>query len=222
MKSPIAHRQYMMFACLLFSWFGIINRAWASDDYPGFHPISNITQFKIQFKDASAKILTVKSDFSQEKTLLALTEKISSHGKFWFKRTNKVRLDYTEPFIYRMIINGDKVLVKDAQKENRINVRANKLFQQINKIMLDCMQGTILDSRDFTTRVFENENGYLLELTPVAKTLKDFFQNIVLIVEKKDYSVRSMELNEPSGDKTLMIFTNKSINAPLQDEIFNF
>lgn len=191
-------------------------------EYPGFRLLSSNAQFKVQFKDASGKIQSVKSDFIQEKTLFALTEKITSHGKFWFKKSNKVRLDYIAPFTYRMVINGDKVLVKDDHKENRINVRSNKLFQQINKIMLDCMQGKILESKDFATRVFENESSYLLELTPVSKSLKDFFQNIVLIVEKNDYSVRSMALNEPSGDKTLMTFTNKSINAPLQDEIFIF
>jgi len=192
------------------------------DQYPGFTLVSNTTQFKMQFKEASVKIQTVKSEFIQEKTLLALTEKITSQGKFWFKRNNKVRLDYVTPFTYRMIINGDKVLIKDDHKENRINVRSNKLFQQINKIMLDCLQGNILESKDFTTRVFENEGGYLLELTPVSKNLKEFFRNIVLIIEKKDYSVRSMALNEPSGDKTLMTFTNKSLNAPLPDETFTF
>ncbi|RAW00151.1 outer membrane lipoprotein carrier protein LolA [Pseudochryseolinea flava] len=206
----------------LFCWSFYSTDAQAFEDYPGFSPLSNIVQFKAQFKEASAKIQSVKSEFIQEKTLFALTENITSQGKFWFKRTNKVRLDYTTPFTYRMIINGDKVLVKDDHKENRINVRSNKLFQQINKIMLDCIQGTILDSKDFTSRVFENEKGYLLELSPVNKSLKDFFRNIVLVIEKKDYSVRSMSLNEPSGDKTVITFTNKSLNTQLQDEIFTF
>jgi outer membrane lipoprotein-sorting protein len=222
MKRVIAPRKYFALVWLLCCSSLVTNKAMASDDYPGFQLITNVAQFKTQFKDASAKIQTVKSDFTQEKTLFALTEKITSHGKFWFKRTNKVRLDYTTPFTYRMIINGDKVLVKDDHKESRINVRTNKLFQQINRIMLDCIQGTILESHDFTTRIFENDGGYLLELTPVSKNLRDFFQNIVLIIEKNDYSVRSMELNEPSGDKTIMTFRNKSINAAIQDEIFTF
>jgi outer membrane lipoprotein-sorting protein len=222
MKCQATPKNYFILTWMLCCSFCWSNTALASDDYPGFQLISNVAHFKTQFKEASTKIQTVKSDFTQEKTLFALTEKITSRGTFWFKRTNKVRFDYTTPFTYRMIINGDKVLVKDDQKENRINVRTNKLFQQINKIMLDCIQGTILESRDFTTRVFENNGGYLLELTPVSKNLRDFFQHIVLIIEKKDYSVRSMELNEPSGDKTVMTFTNKSINVPLQDEIFTF
>ena len=119
-----------------------------------------------------------------------------------------------------MIMNGDKMLVRDNEKENKINVKSNKLFQQVNRIMIDCVQGTILDSKDFTTKVFENDKVYLLEMTPTSKTLREFFQTVVLSVEKQDYSVSSIEMNEPSGDKTSFTFKNKKINQPVSDAVF--
>jgi outer membrane lipoprotein-sorting protein len=192
----------------------------ASAQYAGYKSISDLAAFKKQFATESAKVQSITSDFVQQKELLALTETITSSGKFWFKRSNRVRIDYTKPFTYRMVMNGDKMLVKDDQKESRINVKSNKLFQQVNKIMIDCVQGTILDSKEFTTRVFENDKTYLLEMTPVSKTLKEFFQTIVLSVEKKDYSVKSIDMNEPSGDKTTITFSNKVLNAQVADEIF--
>ena len=192
----------------------------ASAQYTGYKPVADLQTFRKAFAVESAKVQTITSDFSQEKVLTALTEKITSNGKFWFKRSNRVRIDYTKPFVYRMVMNGDKMLVKDEQKENRINVRSNKLFQQVNRIMIDCVQGTILDSKDFTTRVFENDKNYLLEMTPSGKALRDFFQTIVLTVEKKDYSVRAIEMNEPAGDKTVISFTNKVLNATVADEVF--
>lgn len=192
----------------------------ASAQYAGYKSISDLAAFKKQFAVESAKVQSITSDFVQQKELLALTETITSSGKFWFKRSNRVRIDYTKPFIYRMVMNGDKMMVKDDQKESRINVKSNKLFQQVNKIMIDCVQGTILDSKDFTTRVFENDKTYLLEMTPVSKTLKEFFQTIVLSVEKKDYSVKSIDMNEPSGDKTTITFSNKVLNAQVADEVF--
>ncbi len=191
-------------------------------DYPGFKPVLDLTAFKKKFIEASAKVKSVKGDFTQEKTLTALTEKITSYGTLWFKRDNKVRMDYSSPFVYKMIVNGDKMLVRDDVKESQFNVRSNKLFQQVNRIMMDCMQGTILESKDFATRVFENESAFLLELTPVSKTLKQFVSTIVLIVSKKDSSPDSIEMNEPSGDKTLIMLSNKTVNGPLQDEVFSF
>ncbi|MBX2965382.1 MAG: outer membrane lipoprotein carrier protein LolA [Cyclobacteriaceae bacterium] len=214
MKAPVV---------ILLSFF-VINSftAFSFSDYPGFKPVANLETFKKEFAASSARLQTIESEFKQEKTLLALTETINSQGKIWFKRENKIRMDYTNPFAYSMIIRGDKMFIRDEQKESQVNVKSNKLFQQVNRIMMDCMQGAIPDSKDFSLRAFENNTSYLLEMTPVSKTLKEFFQTIVLIVEKKDSSPLSIQLNEPAGDKTLITLSNKTINAVLPDEVFSF
>jgi outer membrane lipoprotein-sorting protein len=188
--------------------------------YSGYKPVADVAVFKKELATQSVKINTIASNFTQEKILTALTEKIVSTGTFKFKRSNKVRLQYTKPFTYLMIMSGDKMKVKDDQKETQVNIRSNKLFQQINRIMIDCIQGTILDSKDFSTRVFQNEKGFLLEMTPATKSLKEFFSNIVLKIERVDYSVSSIEMNEPSGDQTIMTFTDKKINVPIEDAVF--
>jgi outer membrane lipoprotein-sorting protein len=190
--------------------------------YPGYKAVSDLDGFKQKFTAGSEKIQTVASQFTQEKTLVALTEKITSQGKFWFKRSNKVRIEYIKPFTYLMVMNGDKVLLRDGTKENRVNTQSNRLFQQVNRIMIDCMQGTVLTSKDFTARVFEDNSSYLLELTPTGKALKSFFATVVLVVEKNDYSVRSMEMNEAGGDKTTLVFTDKKLNTPVDDSTFTF
>ena len=191
-----------------------------SAQYQGYKPVNDIANFKKIFATESAKVMSITSDFTQDKTLMALTEKISSSGKFWFKRTNRVRIEYTKPFTYLMVMNGDKMLVRDNEKENKINVKSNKLFQQVNRIMIDCVQGTILDSKDFTTKVFEDGKVYLLEMTPTSKALREFFQTILLTVEKSDYSVKSIEMNEPAGDKTVISFKNKKLNEQVADAVF--
>ncbi|NOS55081.1 MAG: outer membrane lipoprotein carrier protein LolA [Cyclobacteriaceae bacterium] len=188
--------------------------------HTGFKPIVNFPDFKVQFKLESSKINSIVSDFAQEKVLTALTEKIKSEGKFLFMRNNKVRIEYQKPFTYLVMMNGEKMLVRDNQKDNRINVKSNKLFQQINRIMIDCVQGTMLDSKDFTVKVFEDDNTFLLEMTPVSKALSQFFQTIVLLVEKKDYSAKSIEMREPNGDKTVITFINKKLNAEIADAVF--
>lgn len=192
----------------------------AMAQYAGYKPVADKEAFKQKFTAESTRIHSVSSSFTQVKVLAALTEKITSEGKFWFKKSNKVRIEYLKPFSYLMIMNGDKVLLRDGQKENRVNTKSNKLFQQVNRIMVDCMEGTIMNSKDFAIQAFENDKTYLLELTPNARALKSFFSTVVLIVEKKDYSVESIDMNEPGGDKTTLIFTNKKLNTQIADETF--
>lgn len=188
--------------------------------YPGYSPIPDLVKFKTEFAAATKKALSIKSDFTQEKNLSMLSEKITSKGKFWFKKESQVRMEYNQPFQYLMILNKNKVFVKDGQKENKVSVKSNKLFQQINKIMIDCMQGTALNNPDFKTRVFENKNTSLVELTPVTKGLRELFKTITVVVDKKDYSVISIEMLELSGDNTIIRFTNKELNATIPDALF--
>jgi outer membrane lipoprotein-sorting protein len=188
--------------------------------YPGYSVMNDLVKFKADFAAAAQKTSSIKSDFVQEKNLSMLSEKIVSKGKFWFKKNNQVRMEYSAPFQYLMIINQDKVFIKDGQKQNTISTKSNKLFQQINKITVDCVQGNVLNNPDFKVRVFESKTSYLVELAPVPKNLKEFFKTINVVVDKKDYAVTNIEMNENSGDNTVIRFTNKEMNTNIPDALF--
>ncbi|HAO45429.1 MAG TPA: outer membrane lipoprotein carrier protein LolA [Ferruginibacter sp.] len=189
--------------------------------YPGYNTVTDVAKFKTEFSAATQKTTSIKSDFTQEKNLAMLSEKIISRGNFWFKKDSRVRMEYNQPFKYLMILNRDKVYVKDGQKESKVSTKSNKLFQQINRIMIDCMQGTMLSNTDFSTRVFENRSTALIELSPQTKGLKELFKSINVVVDKKDFSVTSIEMKEISGDYTIMRFTNKEPNASIPDALFS-
>jgi outer membrane lipoprotein-sorting protein len=198
----------------------IISAISVQAQHAGYMPLTDLAKFKTQFAEVAQKTTTIKSDFIQEKNLSMLSEKITSKGKFWFKKNSQVRMEYNQPFEYLMIINQDKVYIKDGSKENTINTKSNKLFQQINKITVDCVQGTALSNPDFSTKVFENKGNYLVELSPVSKSLKDYFKTINIIIDKKDYTVESIDMIENSGDNTLIRFINKEENTNIPDALF--
>lgn len=193
----------------------------ANAQYAGFTPVADLIKFKTAFSAATQKTNSIKADFTQDKNLAMLSEKITSKGNFWYKKDSRVRMEYNHPFKYLMIINKDKVFIKDGQRESKVSTRANKMFQQINKIMIDCMQGSMLTNTDFKTRGFENRNSALVELTPVVKGMKELFKSITVVVDKKDFSVSSIEMQELSGDNTIMRFTNKELNASIPDTLFD-
>ena len=189
--------------------------------YAGYTTVADLPKFKASFAAAAQKITSIKADFVQDKNLSMLSEKITSKGNFWFKKDSRVRMEYTTPFKYLMILNKDKAYVKDGAKESKVSTKSNKMFQQINKIMIDCMQGTTLDNTDFTTHVFENKTNALVELTPLSKGMKEMFKSINVVVDKKDFSVLSIQMQELSGDNTIMRFTNKELNAAIPDTLFD-
>lgn len=185
-----------------------------------FKPVANLEQFKQQFAKTAQTTNTIKSDFVQEKNLSMLSEKIVSKGKFWFKKENKVRMEYSSPSYYLMVINGKDFRIKDAKTDKSLSARNNRLFEQISKITADCVQGNVLNNKDFTTKVSENASFYRVEMSPVAKNLKDFFSTIELLVDKKDLSVVKIIMHERSGDDTSISFTRKEVNVTIPDDIF--
>jgi outer membrane lipoprotein-sorting protein len=186
----------------------------------GYVPATDLPKFREQFAVVAQKTKTIKSDFIQEKNLSMLSEKIISKGEFWFKKDNLLRMEYNKPFQYLMILNKDNIYIKDGQKENKVSNKSNKLFQQINKITIDCVQGTVFSNPDFVTKVYENKKTYLVELSPAGKALKAFFKTINVIVDKSNYEVITIEMNENSGDNTIVHFTNREINTTISDAIF--
>ncbi len=186
----------------------------------GFTALPANNDFSVRLADAAKRTQTINSDFIQEKNLNVLSETITSKGTFKFKKTDKVRMEYTTPFSYLLVINGDKVMIKDSQKSNSFSSRSNKLFTVINNIVIDCVQGTALDNKDFTAKVFKNEKMYLLQLEPVKKELKEYFNHISLYLDIKDCSVLKIDMEEPTGDNTVINFINKKLNGTIPDADF--
>ena len=61
--------------------------------------------------DKSVKsVSSIQCDFSQTKTMKMLKKTMTSNGVMYFKRDNKLRWQYTSPYDYVFIINGNQVV----------------------------------------------------------------------------------------------------------------
>jgi len=149
-----------------------------------------------------------------------LSEKMISTGKFWYRKKDKLRMEYLHPYPYLMILNEGKIFVKEGQKENKFSTNSNKIFQQVNRILIDCVSGNMLNNPDFQSRVFESDHSFLVEFQPLAKNLRELYKNINIVIDKKEYTATSVEMFEVSGDKTVIRFQNKELNAPIPDSVF--
>jgi outer membrane lipoprotein-sorting protein len=185
-----------------------------------FKPMKDIKGFSEKFDEISKKLQTIKSDFVQEKHLSFMEDNIVSKGIFRYKKENKVRLQYTTPFEYLMVLNNGKMYIKDGNKVNKFDTHSNKLFRQINDMMINTLNGNILHSNEYVVSYYENETTYLLELAPQDKTVLELIQKIKIYVDKKKLGVSKVEMKEKSGDFTLLSFINVQQNTEIKDEEF--
>lgn len=189
--------------------------------YAGYTLMKQPEAFKKSFAQATASTESIQSDFTQEKTLTMLSEKMRSTGKFWYSKKDKLRMEYLQPYTYLMILNNGKIFIKEGQKENKISANSNKIFQQVNRILIDCVSGNMLENPDFQPAIYESSGTFLMELKPMAKNLRVLYKNINVVIDRNDFSVSDIDMEEVSGDKTIIRFQNKEINAKIPDSVFS-
>lgn len=163
---------------------------------------------------------TLESDFTQTKTLKMMKDKVVSKGKLYFKKNDMLRWEYTSPFSYIIVLNKSKISIKNDGKIKRYDTEKNKVFKEINDILLSCVQGTILRSGRFTVSCFENSTGYKIDLIPKKEAMQKTLSKITLYLDLNVSSVVKMEMSEPTGDFTTISFSSKKINGLIKDDTF--
>lgn len=188
-----------------------------------FNTIKNPDEFKLKLKEATKTTNSVESDFTQNKNLSILAKPIISKGKFWYKKEKKVRWEYTEPYLYLIVIKESKLFIKDKNNQKQYDTQSNKMFQQLNDFLIGCINGEILNNTtDFEIGFKENESLYFVTLIPKAQQMKKMLNEIHIYFDKKDLSVSKLKMVEQGGDFTIIEFFNKKLNVNISDEKFNF
>src|SRR6478609_3610784 len=124
--------------------------------------MKDVAGFKTKMTEANKKINTLKCNFVQEKNLSFMAEKVISKGNMKYKKPDMMRLDYVTPFQYSMSLYKGKVMIKDNGKVSKFNTKSNKLFKYINDLMINAVQGNVLDNPDFKFTYKESEKNFLI------------------------------------------------------------
>jgi outer membrane lipoprotein-sorting protein len=181
----------------------------------GFSRVDDIAFIKNEISKSSEQTQSISSGFIQEKHLTMMEEVLVSHGRFLFKKENKVRWEYTEPIVYAIIINQNRFIINNDGKISEFDTGSNKLFKEINNMIVMAIQGNFVDDPDFKATFYQNKESYLAVLSPQNDLLKDILTGIEIYFTKVDLAVSMVKFIEPGDDFTKIIFTNRQANMKL-------
>ena len=208
---------------LLVSLFCMLGTTAVMFAQSGYKPATETQQKEMiqKITESSQQLKTLRCDFVQKKSISILSDEMISEGRLSFKQKDKLRWEYTKPYQYEFVLNGDKVMINSGSTKNVIEVSSSKLFREISKIIVSGINGSgIFDQSKFTAEFFVSAKDNMVILTPKQKEIKQMFNKIHLCFNPSDYTVNSVEIEELNGDKTLILMKNKQINKELSDEIF--
>lgn len=206
--------------CILILGFGCFANLLSAQN-EGYEKVRDVTDFRRQMEAITLNTITIRSEFVQEKQLSFMEEPIVSSGQFFFKKEQKIRWEYQQPFSYTVILNDNNLMINDEGHIHQIDLKGNKTFQEINTTIHHSLQGNIWsNSKDFVPVLWENENFYLIELTPQTKEIKTYLTKINVFFDKKSYQLAKVLMMEKDGDFTKITFQRQKINEPIKDELF--
>ncbi|HLW07765.1 MAG TPA: outer membrane lipoprotein carrier protein LolA [Marinilabiliaceae bacterium] len=195
---------------------------WLAFSQPtGFTKVENSAALEKEIEAHSAKLISITSDFIQEKTMAYLDEVIVSKGKFWYKRDNNLRWQYNEPFEYVIGIKNGQFSIKDQGKVRVFDVSSNPAFKELNDLILSIAKGNLIQDNRFAMEAFEDKTTYFLKLTPKDANMKKFIQQTDLYISKQDGVATKVIMRESDTDYTIISFVNRHLNDAISDTVFD-
>ena len=180
---------------------------------------SEATVLKKQVQEQAQKTQTMTVDFVQLKHMGFLSNDIETSGNLSFKKPNLVKWQYLKPFRYSVLFKDQTLYIDDDGKKSDVNLSSNKLFGQLNNLIVNSITGDLFQEQDFEITYFKVADGSEVVFIPKDSKLKKYLSQFHIFFSAQAY-VSQVKLVEPSGDYTSILFSNRTVNKPIADAVF--
>jgi outer membrane lipoprotein-sorting protein len=210
------------FACLFISFFiSIGNLSGYLEARAEKH--EKIAEIFSEIAGSASQVETLIGDFIQEKHLSMLSNILTSTGRFFYKRDNKLRWELHDPISSGFAVNGKQAI---RWKDNAEHSQTFQV-QQVPFIKVFTDQVFAWAKADFESlkkryRIqVVGENPADLKLFPKSSREKKYLDHLRIVFAVDASHVNRVEVHEPDGDFTLIRFLKVRINKSLPDSLFN-
>lgn len=177
------------------------------------------SNLKKKVQEQAHKTQTMTVDFIQLKHLDFLSNDIETSGNLALKQPNLVKWEYTKPFKYSVLFKDNMLYINDDGKKSDVNMGSNKLFGQLNNLIVNSITGDLFKENEFDISYFKSPEGHEVLFVPKDAKLKKYIRQFRLFFNAEAY-VTKVKMTEPSDDYTIISFSNRQINNPLDNEVF--
>ena len=173
-----------------------------------------ITAFPVDAGEAAgvrarlAKPVLLRGEFVQEKQLHGFRNPLKSSGDFLLLRERGIAWNTRAPFASSTRLTRSKLLATMPDGSSRVLIDASSSpgMAAVNALLMALVAGDLdaLAARFTLKETLRGDGGWSLALQPRDATLKQALSSIVL---DGDRYVRSVEIVEPAGDRTRIVFS---------------
>jgi outer membrane lipoprotein carrier protein len=157
----------------------------------------------------------MQCDFVQTKHTKLLADASVSKGRLSYRQPDWLCWEYTSPTVHTFKIDGEKVLMSDNRRTREVDIRRNRMYREMARLMTNIMSGqSLVGDQDFQVTLAaadEKKTEWVATLVPRRKEVRRMYASIILRVTPAQWIVRQVELVEPKGDRTVIELSNIKI-----------
>ena len=175
-----------------------------------------------RINSAVSRLHSMSCSFVQTKHLSLLSDKMVSEGRMYYSQPDRLRWEYTSPYKYLFIFNGNKVYVGNDSRKDVIDTNTNKIFKEVARIMMSTVTGTALsNAADFDTEAAEEKGSWVVTLVPRKKEMRRMFAKITMTFSKSASMISELSIYEKNGDRTDIKFKDVLSDAKVDESLFS-
>lgn len=176
--------------------------------------------FTQELKEKNVHTSTIRSNFTQTRSMSILANDVVKSGVFYFVQPDKMLLSFRDGDYIKMSEGWFET--KTGGNISKTNISSNPMLKSLNTTLSACMVGDFEQlTRGFDVRVAKETKEWVVTMIPMRGKAISKVSQIELRFDRGDMSLNIMKLVEKSGDYTKYTFSNKSFNKPIEANLFN-
>lgn len=172
-----------------------------------------------KIKQGNLSCQTITCDFKQIQHLSIMDEEMVSKGKLYYRKPEKLAMHYTDPEGEMMAIDGNKFVMVMMGSRKEVDGKTNPKMQGMKTILSACMKGDISEMGALKVTCKETAKYYVVTAVIDQQTNQSGISEVVVSYDKTNFSVASIKTIEEE-DYTIYELTNKKLNQPVADRVF--
>lgn len=163
--------------------------------------------------------------FVQTKSSDMLASDAVSRGKMAFVAPDRLRWEYLSPCRSLFIINGERMLVDNADGRRITDLKSSGAFAGMFSMMMPLLRGDFraVESRGFSAELSDGGGEHLLlRIVPVKPAAKRMFSEVVAEIDRTTGVAAKVTVLEKNGDRTVISCRGIVPDAPVDGGLFEF
>lgn len=177
--------------------------------------------FAERLAELSSRIESIECDFVQLRHVSVISGDVSRPGRFYYARPGNIRLEFGEPAGDMIVMDGRRFKIVNMGKCNVTDMKSNPMLSQMKDIFEACMTGDIRKlEQGSAVEYLDGGDTYIVVLKANNRRSRSYVESITLTFDKKDMSLSRLRMDEPSGDYTEYVFSDKKFNGAVDASKF--